>query len=75
MITCEMRDCEHTATHEINGVALCNRCGSEYVSVGLGVTRFNGVWHGVRGARYTAEQCELFPGCDGGRGPLTEEVV
>jgi len=70
---CEIRDCGKAAYHTVNGVACCNRCARDFESVGMGAVRFDGRWHGVKGARYTAEQCALFPGVDAGRGPSADD--
>ena len=60
MIRCEFDDCENTAYQTVSGIACCNRCAAEFVSAGLGVTRFAGSWHGVRGAKYSADIVATF---------------
>jgi hypothetical protein len=47
---CEIEECRHGSTHTMNGIHVCDRCGTDFVSVGAGVVFFGGHWHGVRGA-------------------------
>jgi hypothetical protein len=62
MTRCEIDGCEHTATQTLSGIAVCDRCGREWVSVGIGATYWGGSWRRVRGAQYTPEQAQAFPG-------------
>jgi len=59
---CEILDCRGLVVANVNGVAVCERCRVHFTSVGFGAVFFGGCWHGVRGATYTPEQVEAFPG-------------
>jgi hypothetical protein len=59
---CEIRGCGRTEVGTQNGIACCDRCMRDFQSIGFGAVFFTGTWHGVNGARYTAEQARLFPG-------------
>lgn len=60
--TCEIADCGRRASSTTNGLATCERCRTGFVSVGWGAVYFDGGWHGVAGAAYTAEQVVAYPG-------------
>lgn len=62
--TCEIRDCGRRVNSTTNGIATCERCRIDFVSVGFGAVYFAGRWHGVSGASYDAAQLAVFPGLE-----------
>lgn len=69
---CDIVDCEHDRVAIVNGICVCERCRLDFVSIGFGAVRFDGRWHGVRGATYTAHQADIFPGLLVERSALAE---
>jgi len=66
---CEIEGCGRAAVGTVNGIGVCERCRIAFESAGMGAVRFGGRYHGVIGARYSAEQIALCSGVE-----LAEEV-